>query len=45
MRYAGYVAGIGDMRGIYRGLVGHLRVRKLGRPRLRYKDDIKMHFQ
>jgi hypothetical protein len=39
MRWAGHVARIGETRVIYRILVGK---RKLGRPRRRWVDDIKM---
>jgi len=44
MRWAGHVARIGERRGIYRGLVEKPGGKgPLGRPRLRWKDDIKMN--
>jgi len=46
MRWAGYVARMGERRGVYRVLVGKLEGnRLLGRPRLRWEDNIKMDFQ
>jgi hypothetical protein len=43
MRWAGHVARMGKQRGVYRVLVGKPDgKRPLGRPRLRYEDDIKM---
>jgi len=45
MRWAGYVACIGERRGIYRDLVGkHEGKRPLGRPRCRW-EDIQMDLQ
>jgi len=46
MIWAGYVAGMGERRGIYRVLVGKPeRKRSLGRPRLRWEDNITMDLQ
>jgi len=43
MKWAGHVARMGDRRDAYRALVGKPeRKRPLGRPRLRWKDNIKM---
>jgi hypothetical protein len=43
MRWAGYVACIGDSRGVYRFLVGKPEgKRPLGRPRCKWEDNIKM---
>jgi hypothetical protein len=43
MRWAGYVARMGEGRGVYRVLVGKPEgKRPLGRPRRRWEDDIKM---
>jgi hypothetical protein len=43
LRWAGHVACMGEGRGVYRVLVGRPEVnRPLGRPRLRWKDNIKM---
>jgi hypothetical protein len=43
MRWAGHVAHMGDRRGVYRALAGKPEgKRPLGRPRCRWKDDIKM---
>ena len=43
MRWAGYVARIGEGRGLYRDLVGKpVGKRPLGRPRRRWEDNIKM---
>jgi hypothetical protein len=43
MRWVGYVAQIGEMRNIYRLLVGKLEgKRPLGRPKYRWIDNIKM---
>jgi len=43
MRWAGHVACIGEGRGVHRVLVGKLEgKRPLGRPRHRWKDNIKM---
>jgi hypothetical protein len=43
MRWAGHVARVGEMRGVYRVLVEGKR--PLGRPRRRWEDDIKMTLQ
>jgi hypothetical protein len=46
MRLAGHVARMGEGRGAYRILVGRPEVRRsLGRPRRRWKDNIKMDLQ
>jgi len=46
MRWAGHVARMGDERGVYRVLVGKPEGRRpLGRPRLRWVDNIRMHLQ
>jgi hypothetical protein len=46
MRLAGYVARMGEGRGAYRILVGRPEGRRpLGRPRLRWEDNIKMDLQ
>jgi len=46
MRWAGHVARVGERRGIYRILVGKSKgKRPLGRPRHRWKDNIKMDLQ
>ena len=46
MRYVGHLAGMGDMRGAYRVFVGRLDgKRPLGRPRRRYKHNIKKDLQ
>jgi hypothetical protein len=46
MRWAGHVARMGDRRGAYRVLVGRPEGRRpLGRPRRRWKDNIKMDLQ
>jgi hypothetical protein len=43
MRWAGHVARMGEARGVYRVLVGRPEgKRPLGRPRLRWEDNIKM---
>jgi hypothetical protein len=43
MRWAGHVARMGDGRGIYRVLLERPEgKRPLGRPRLRWEDNIKM---
>jgi hypothetical protein len=43
LRWAGYVARMGERRGAYRALVGKPEGRRpLGRPRLRWEDNIKM---
>jgi hypothetical protein len=46
MRWARYVARIGDSRGVYRVLVGKPEGKKpLGRLRGRWEDNIKMDLQ
>jgi hypothetical protein len=46
MRWARYVARIGERRGAYRVLEGKPVARRpLGRPRYRWVDNIKMHLQ
>jgi len=46
MRWAGYVACMGERRGAYRILVGKPEGnRQLGRPRLRWMDNIEMDLQ
>jgi hypothetical protein len=46
MRWAGHVAGVGERRGLYRVLVGKPEgKRRLGRPRLRWEDNIEMDLQ
>jgi len=46
MRWAGYVARIGEGRGLYRDLVVKpVGKRPLGRPRRRWEDNIKMDLQ
>ena len=46
MRWAGYVALMGERRGVHRVLLGKPeRKRPLGRSRCRWEDDIKMDFQ
>jgi len=46
MRWAGHVARMGERRGIYRVLVGKPEgKRPLGRPRRRWKNNIKMDLQ
>jgi hypothetical protein len=43
MRWAGHVARMGERRGVYRFLVGGTeRRRPMGRPRHRWKDNIKL---
>ena len=43
MRWAGHVAYMGEGRGVYRVLVGKPEgKRPLGRPRLRWEDNIRM---
>jgi transcription termination factor 2 len=43
IRWAGHVAHMGEGRGVYRVLVGRPECKKpLGRPRRRWKDNIKM---
>ena len=46
MRQAGHVERIGKKRGVYRLLVGKPEgKRRLGRPRRRWENNIKMDFQ
>jgi len=46
MRWAKYVARMGEMRGVYRVLVGKPEgKRPLRRPRRRWEDNIKMDLQ
>ena len=46
MRWAGHVARMGEGKGVYRVLVGKPeRKRPLGKPRLRWEDNIKMDLQ
>jgi hypothetical protein len=46
MRWAGYVARMGERRGVYRFLVGRPEGKSpLGRPRLRWEDNIKMNLR
>ena len=46
MRWAGHVARTGERRGVYRVLLGKPEgKRQLGRPRLRWEDNIKMYLQ
>ena len=46
MRWAGQVARMGQVRGVYRVLVGKPEgKRPLGRPRRRWEDNIKMDLQ
>jgi len=46
MRWAGHVAHMGEERGVYRVLVGKPEGRRpLGRPRLRWMDNIMMDLQ
>jgi hypothetical protein len=46
MGWAGYVARVGQRRGVYRVLVGkHEGKRPLGRPRSRWEGNIKMDLQ
>jgi len=43
MRWAGHVARMGKGRGVHRDLVGKPEAKRpLGRPRLRWEDNIKM---
>ena len=45
-RWAGHVARMGDVRGVYRVLVGKPEgKRPLGRPRCRWVDNIRMDLQ
>jgi hypothetical protein len=44
MRWAGHVASIGEKKGLYRVLVRKPeRKRPMGRPRLRWEDNIKLY--
>jgi len=46
IRWAGHVACMGEMRGVYRVLVGKPEGRRpLGRPKLRWEDNIKVDLQ
>jgi len=46
MRWAGHVVCMGEGRGVHRVLVGKPKVKRpLGRPRRRWKDNIKMDLQ
>jgi hypothetical protein len=46
MRWAGYMARMGEDRGVHRVLVGKPEgTRPLGRPRRRWEDNIKMDLQ
>jgi len=46
MRWAGHVARMGERRGVYGVLVGKPEgKRPLGRPRLRWEDNIKMDLE
>jgi len=46
MRWAGHVARMGEVRGVYRVLVVKLEgKRPLGRPRRRWEDNIKIDLQ
>ena len=46
MRWEGHVARMGEWRGVYRVLVGKPEGRRpLGRPRLRWEDNIRMDLQ
>jgi len=46
MKWTGLVARMGERRGVYRVLVGKPERNKLlGRPRRRWKDNIKMDFR
>jgi len=46
MRWVGHIACMGERRGIYRVLVGKPEgKRQLGRPKIRWKDNIKMDLQ
>ena len=46
MRWAGHVALLGELRGVYTVLVGKPEgKRPLGRPRSRWEDNIKMDLQ
>jgi hypothetical protein len=46
IRWAGHVAHMGEMRGVFRVLVGKPGgMRPLGRPKLRWEDNIKVDLQ
>jgi hypothetical protein len=46
MRWAGHVARLGQRRGVYRVFVGKpVGKRPLGRPKSRWKDNIKKYLQ
>jgi hypothetical protein len=46
MRWAGHIARMGEGRGVYRVLVGRPEGKSpLGRPRLRWEDNIKLDFR
>ena len=46
MRWAGHVARMGEMRGVYRVSVGKPEgKRPIGRPRRRWEDNMKMDLQ
>ena len=46
MKWAGHVARLGEVRGVYRVLVGKPGgKRPMGRPRHRWEDNIKMDLQ
>jgi len=46
MRWAGHVACMGEEREVYRVLLGKLEGRRpLGRPRLRWVDNVRMDLQ
>jgi len=46
MRWTGHVARVGERRGVYRVLVGKPEgKRPLGRPRLRWEDNMEMELQ
>jgi hypothetical protein len=46
MKWGGHVIHMGERRGVYRVLVGRPKgERLLGRPRHRWKDNIKMDFR
>jgi len=45
MRWAGHVARMGQGRGVHRVLVRKLEGKRMGRPRSRWEDNIKMDLQ
>ena len=45
MIWAGHVARMGEGRGVHRVLVGKCEGKRLGRPRRRWEDNIKMDLQ